>query len=400
LTYEAKRNVTKPPSETAFMPRPEEALVTARLAHTRLLLPFVLLTVLVTEPCNGQGRSTGTPRAVAPRGELTPEENATIALFKKVSPSVLQITVTTVTQESFPNEGGARGGTGLRIGSGIIWDSAGDVVTNDHVVRGAKSISVRLATAEVVSADIVGEAPNYDLAVIRLNSPRELPPPIPIGTSANLQVGQFAFAIGNPFGLDQSLTSGVISALKRQLNAKEGREERNVIQTDAAINPGNSGGPLLDSAGRLIGLNTAGEAPTDVGVGFAIPVDVVNRVAPDLIRTGHAPTPGIGIVAADEATAMRLGVTGIIIMQTLPGSPAEKAGLRGVDAKSHTLGDVILAVNGKPMRRRPDWAKELEQIGVGGKALLTLERNGQQVEVGVEVADITALKTGKEPGNE
>lgn len=366
-------------------------MLTARFAHIRLLLPFALLTVLVTQPCNGQGQPADAPRAIEPRGELTPQERATIALFKQVSPSVLQITVTTEPYESLPTEpGGQSGGTGLRIGTGIIWDSAGFVVTNDHVVRGAKSISVGLATGEVVSADIVGEAPNYDLAVIRLKGLRELPAPIPIGTSADLQVGQLAFAIGNPFGLDQSLTSGIISALKRQLpgNLKEGREISNVIQTDAAINPGNSGGPLLDSAGRLIGINTAGEAPTDIGIGFAIPVDVVNRVVPELIHGGRASTPGIGIVAADQATAARLGVIGIIIMRTLPDSPAEKAGLRGVDTRSHTLGDVILAANGKPMRLLPDWTKELEQIGVGGKVVLTLERNGQQIEVKLEVADI------------
>lgn len=375
--------------------------MSARFARIRLLLPFALLSVLVTQPCNGQSQSPGAPRAVEPGGELTPEGRATIALFKRVSPSVLQITVTTEPHESFPDETGERS-TGLRIGTGIIWDSAGYVVTNDHVVTGAKSISVGLATGEVVSADIVGEAPKYDLAVIRLKGPRELPAPIAIGTSADLQVGQRAFAIGNPFGLDQSLTAGIVSALKRQLpaNLALGREDSNVIQTDAAINPGNSGGPLLDSAGRLIGINTAGEGATDVGVGFAIPVDIVNRVVPELIRTGRASTPGIGIVAADEATATRLGVAGIIIMRTLPGSPAEKAGLRGVDVKRHTLGDVILAANGNPMRRLPDWTKELEQIGVGGKAVLTLERNGGQVDAEVEVADITALKTGKEAGHE
>jgi 2-alkenal reductase len=368
-------------------------VMTAHFAHIRLLLPFALLTVLLTQLCNAQGQSANAPRAIEPRGELTVEERATVALFKQVSPSVLQITVTTEPYESSPTETGAQSGTGLRIGTGIIWDSVGFVVTNDHVVKGAKSISVGLATGEVVSADIVGEAPNYDLAVIRLKEPRELPAPIPIGTSADLQVGQLAFAIGNPFGLDQSLTSGVISALKRQLpsNLKEGREISNVIQTDAAINPGNSGGPLLDSAGRLIGINTAGEAPTDVGIGFAIPVDVVNRVVPALIGTGHAPTPGIGIVAADQATATRLGVIGIIIARTLPDSPAEKAGLRGVDTRSHTLGDVILAADGKPMRFLPDWTKELEKIGVGGKVVLTLERNGQQKEAKLKVADITHL---------
>src|SRR5262249_36479782 len=176
-----------------------------------------------------------------------------------------------------------------------------------------------------------GVAPNYDLAVIRLQGATNLPPPIAVGSSTDLKVGQAAFAIGNPFGLDQSLTTGIISALKRRLPTQGGREISNVIQTDAAINPGNSGGPLLDSAGRLIGGNTAIFSPSgsNAGIGFAIPVDIVNRVVPDLIRTGRVPTPGIGIVAADESVATRLRAQGVIIVRTVPGSPAERAGLRG-----------------------------------------------------------------------
>jgi 2-alkenal reductase len=349
------------------------------------LVALTLLPALVAQPCKGELSSAATLRAIETRGELTTVERSTIALFKRVSPSVLQVVVKTEkTGDLFSS------GSGEQSGTGFIWDPAGHVVTNNHVVKGATSISVRLATGEVVSADIVGVAPNYDLAVIRLQGPQQLPPPISIGTSADLQVGQLAFAIGNPFGLDQSLTAGIISALKRRLPTTEGHEISNVIQTDAAINPGNSGGPLLDSAGRLIGVNTAIVAPVNIGVGFAIPVDVVNRVVTEVIRTGRVPTPGIGIVPADEATATRLGVAGIIIMQIVPGSPAEKAGLRAVDTRRQKLGDVIVAADGKSMHRLPDLTNEFEQIGVGGKVHLTLDRDGQKVEIELPIADIGA----------
>jgi S1-C subfamily serine protease len=219
---------------------------------------------------------------------------------------------------------------------------------------------------------------------------RSPPPPIPIGTSANLQVGQSVFAIGNPFGLDQSLTTGVISALKRRLPSSGGREISNVIQTDAAINPGNSGGPLLDSAGRLIGVNTAIFSPSgsNAGIGFAVPVDTVNRVVPDLIRSGRVPTPGLGIVSAAEPVATRLGVEGVIVMRTLPGSPADRAGLRGVDRTTGALGDVIVGVNGTPVQRLADLTEQLEQIGVGRTIQLAVKRGSRTITVSAVVADI------------
>jgi 2-alkenal reductase len=183
---------------------------------------------------------------------------------------------------------------------------------------------------------------------------------------------------------------GVISALKRRLPTSSGREISNVIQTDAAINPGNSGGPLLDSAGRLIGVNTAIVSPSgaSIGVGFAIPVDVVNRVVPELIRTGRVPTPGIGIVAANEAIATRLGIEGVIITRVNPGSPAELAGLKGLDLATGTVGDIIVSADDRPVRRIPDLTDALEQVGVGGKIRLTLRRNNRQSLVEVNVIDI------------
>jgi 2-alkenal reductase len=278
----------------------------------------------------------------------------------------------------------------VQSGTGFVWDAAGHVVTNDHVVEGARELAVRLASGEVTRAEVVGNAPNYDLAVIRLASVRRLPAPIAVGSSADLKVGQAAFAIGNPFGLDQSLTTGVISALKRRLPTSGGREITNVIQTDAAINPGNSGGPLLDSAGRLIGVNTAIFSPSgsNAGIGFAIPVAVVNRIVPQLIRDGRVPTPGIGIIAANEAAATRLGVEGVAVVRTMPGSPAERAGLRGLNMATGALGDVIIAANGKAVQRLADLTDQLEQIGVGKNVELQIKRGNSTTQVTIEVADI------------
>ena len=329
--------------------------------------------------------SATTPRAVAPRGALADIERTTIELFERVSPSVVQVVGRAGSLEASEGENG-----GGSSGTGFIWDGAGHIVTNDHVVQGAGSLAVRLASGQVLRAQVVGATPNYDLAVLRVDNTRSLPPPIAIGTSADLKVGQLVFAIGNPFGLDQTLTTGIISALRRRLPTSGGREITNVIQTDAAINPGNSGGPLLDSAGRVIGVNTAILSPsgTSAGIGFAIPIDVVNRVVPEIISRGYVPTPGIGIVAANEAAATRAGVEGVIIARTAPGSAAERSGLRGIDPATGRLGDVIVGVNGKPVRRLADLTQELEHVGVGKRVTLTLRRDGREVTVEVDVMDI------------
>ncbi|MDH2383516.1 trypsin-like peptidase domain-containing protein [Bradyrhizobium sp. CER78] len=324
-------------------------------------------------------------RAVAERSALSDAEKSNVEIFEKASPSVVQVvTQTAANPLSEDQESGSASGTG------IVWDNDGHVVTNNHVVQNASQVAIRFASGEAVRAEIVGTAPNYDLAVLRIRNARKLPPPLALGSSADLKVGQFAYAIGNPFGLDQSMSSGIISALKRRLPTSSGREISNVIQTDTAINPGNSGGPLLDSAGRLIGVTTAILSPSGsyAGIGFAIPVDIVNRVVPELIRNGRVPTPGIGIVTANEAVATRIGAEGLIIVRTTQGSPAERAGLRGVDMSTGELGDVITAVDGKPVRRLSDLADQLEQIGVGKKVRLTVSRDGSARDVEVAVADI------------
>src|SRR5205807_4550652 len=331
--------------------------------------------------------SASTPRAVQPRGNLAEIERTSIEIFEHASPSVVQVVGRAEGLQAPPSEG--ENGP-AQSGSGFVWDAAGHIVTNDHVVEGTSSLAVRFASGQVLRAHIVGTAPNYDLAVIRVDNPRSLPPPIALCASDDLKVGQLVFAVGNPFGLDQTLTTGIISALKRRLPTSGGREITNVIQTDAAINPGNSGGPLLDSAGRVIGVTTAILSPsgTNAGIGFAIPIDSVNRVVPELIRRGSVPTPGIGIVAASEAAATRAGAQGVVIVQTAPGSSAERAGLRGIDPRSRKLGDISVAVNGKSVRGLADLIQELERVGVGKRVTLTVQRDGRQVPVEVDVMDI------------
>src|SRR5918992_4372045 len=331
-----------------------------------------------------------TPRPVAPRGDLAEAERTTVELFQRVSPSVVHVFARPSRRELMLMDGGGGEGGGVQSGSGFIWDAAGHVVTNNHVVQGARPVTIRLNSGEIVSAEVVGTAPNYDLAVLRLGRSRHMPPPILIGSSADLKGGQAAFPIGNPFGLDQTLTTGVISALQRRLPTSEGREISDVIQTDAPINPGNSGGPLLDSAGRLVGVNTAIFSPSgaSAGIGFAVPVDVVNRVVPQLIRSGRMPNPGIGIMAGEEAVAAKLGIEGVVIVRTLPGSPAARAGLRGVDARTGEIGDIIVGVNGKPVRRLSDLTAELERAGIGKPVELTIHRGGRRMTVSVNVADL------------
>src|SRR5438105_5794290 len=257
-------------------------------------------------------------RTVDQRGPLSEAERANIELFERVSPSVVQVAARSAGGNPLAEDEGGEGAAGAASGAGFVWDNAGHVVTNNHVVQNGSEVAVRFASGEVARAEVIGVAPNYDVAVLQIKNARQLPPPVALGSSSELKVGQSAFAIGNPFGLDQSLTSGIISALKRRLPTSSGREIANVIQTDTAINPGNSGGPLLDSAGRMVGVNTAILSPSgsNAGIGFAVPVDVVNRVVPQLIRSGRVATPGIGIVTAGEAVATRFGMQGIMVLGT------------------------------------------------------------------------------------
>lgn len=342
--------------------------------------------VLACSSCYEQNRASSEGvRAVTARGDLAQSEQSTIALFEAAAPSVVQVVSrsTVLTPFQIAEQIGA--------GSGFVWDRDGYVVTNNHVAD-AQEIMVRLPNGEDVRATVVGRAPQYDIAVLRL-ARRPHVAPLAIGTSADLKVGQSVFAIGNPFGLDHTLTAGIVSALGRRLPLPDGRELSDVIQTDAAINPGNSGGPLLDSAGRVIGINTAIYSPSGAssGVGFAIPIDTVRRVVPELIRNGRAPTPGIGILAADEMVSAKLGVEGVLVWRVASDGPAARAGLRGTDPDAGVLGDVIVEANGRKIERLADLTDELARAGVGRNVDLVVRRGDETRRVTVRTEDIGVL---------
>ncbi len=321
-------------------------------------------------------------RAITARGDLAADEKTTIEIFKNTSPSVVYITSIALRRSLFSlNAVEIPQGTG----SGFIWDKQGRIVTNYHVISDANRIQVTMADKSVWKAVLVGTAPDKDLAVLQINAPTERLKPILIGQSSNLQVGQKVFAIGNPFGLDHTMTAGIISALGREIKAITGRIIRGVIQTDAAINPGNSGGPLLDSAGRLIGINTAIYSPSGAyaGIGFAVPVDEINRVVPQVIKTGRMIRPGIGVTLADERATKLLDIDGALILEVERGGPAEKAGLHPTRQYQGNivLGDIITAVNGKKISTPDDLANELERYKVGDEVTVTLRRDDETISV-------------------
>ena len=327
------------------------------------------------------------PRPVTARGELLNDEKSTIALFRQASPAVVNITAIGVQRDLFTlNLYQIPQGTG----SGFVWDNSGNVITNFHVIQNADAAQVTLADQSNWKARVVGVAPDKDLAVLRIDAPAKRLQPIPIGTSKDLQVGQSVYAIGNPLGLDQTLTTGVISALNREIESITRRPIQGVIQSDAAINPGNSGGPLLDSAGRLIGVNTAIYSPSgaSAGIGFAIPVDTVNRIVPELIRSGRVTRPGLGIQIADEQIAQRLGVTGVLVVDVARGSAASKAGIqptrRDADGRLR-LGDIITTVDGKKVATPNDLYLLLEKYKVGEVVTISMLRDGKTVQAKVSL---------------
>jgi S1-C subfamily serine protease len=324
-------------------------------------------------------------RSVTSRGELWSDEKSTIALFRQASPAVVNITAIGVERDLFTlNLYQIPQGTG----SGFVWDRNGNVITNFHVIQNADAAQVTLADQSNWKARVVGVAPDKDLAVLRIDAPSNRLQPIPIGTSKDLQVGQSVFAIGNPFGLDQTLTTGVISALNREIESITRRPIQGVIQSDAAINPGNSGGPLLDSAGRLIGVNTAIYSPSgaSAGIGFAIPVDIVNRIVPELIRSGKIVRPGLGVQIADEQIAQRLGVNGVLVVDVAKGSAASKAGIQPTrrDAEGRLrLGDIITMIDGKKIANPNDLFLLLEKYKVGDVVVISMLRDGKTTQAKV-----------------
>lgn len=365
----------------------------SRLLRFTVIWLLLLATLWVMEPyLSALWFSAPNPRMVTPRGSLSASEQATIAIFRNASPSVVHVfarAAPTVSLFSDEEE------SVVQSGSGIIWDAAGHVITNNHVINDTAQIGIRLTSGEFVGARVVGAAPTYDLAVLQLVRTKSVLHPIAIGDSANLQVGQSTFAIGNPYGLDQTLTSGIVSALDRRLPTGTADEVKGMIQTDAPINPGNSGGPLLDSAGRLIGVNTAilSGSGASAGIGFAIPVDIVNRVVSELIRSGRVPLPGIGIVAAKQGEATSLGIDGVIVVRTLPDSPAAKAGIEGATSAG-VIRDAVTEADGKPIHSMQELASNLEDTGIGKQVTLTIERDGQTRTVKVTIADTSQLTQG------
>jgi S1-C subfamily serine protease len=336
----------------------------------------------------GLTRPPAEPRTVAARGDLASDEKSTIELFRKSSPSVVHITSLAARRDFFGfNAQTIPQGTG----TGFVWDEQGNIVTNFHVVANADAAQVTLADHSTWDATLVGVAPDRDLAVLRIKAPREKTPALPIGTSTDLLVGQKVFAIGNPFGLDQTLTTGIISALGREIDSMTGHAIRDVVQTDAAINPGNSGGPLLDSAGRLIGVNTAIASPSGAyaGIGFAIPVDTVNRIIPDLVKYGKSQRPGLGVATFNDEVGQeirrRLGVKhGAVIQSVEPNSAAARAGLRPTrrDENGYILiGDIITAVNGKAVTSQRDLSAILDEYEIGDSVTLAVVRDGKESKI-------------------
>jgi S1-C subfamily serine protease len=334
-------------------------------------------------------REGAEPRAVTARGDLAQDELNTIDIFRANSPSVVYITSIALRRGLFSlNAVEIPQGTG----SGFVWDTKGSIVTNYHVISDANRIQVTMADHSTWRAHLVGAAPDKDLAVLKINAPSNVLKPIAVGKSDDLLVGQKVFAIGNPFGLDQTITTGIISALGREIKSITGRIIQGMVQTDAAINPGNSGGPLLDSAGRLIGVNTAIFSPSGAyaGIGFAVPVNTVNKTVPQIIQYGHVIKPGIGATLADERLAGRLGIEGILILSIERNSPAEKAGLKPTTQNRGEviLGDIITAVNHTKVSSYDQLRTELERFGVGADITLTIIREGGNYDFIVRLAAI------------
>lgn len=365
---------------------------------TRWVLGAVAYALLVPNawPLMGAGVAA-TPRTVPPREDLAEDEKRTIELFRRSGPSVVYITTLTRRFDPWRSWGITEVPQGT--GSGFIWDSHGHVITNFHVVeravihRTTTSAQVVLHDHSRYPAKVVGVSPDHDLAVLKIEVPQDASLPLGVGTSRNLLVGQKVLAIGKPFGLDQTLTTGILSALGRRIRSANGRTIEGVIQTDAAINPGNSGGPLLDSGGRLIGVNTAIASPSgaSAGIGFAIPVDTVKRVVPQLIAHGKYVRPRLGIQARDQvsrAVLGRSGIRGVLVLTVEPGSGAARAGLRPTKLTSHGTvipGDIIQKIDDRQVGSLDDLLGALEKYEQGDTVAVTILHQRQLKQVSVEL---------------
>ncbi|PID46194.1 MAG: 2-alkenal reductase [Proteobacteria bacterium] len=362
------------------------------LLNLTLLIIVTLVVLFIGKPYlkNWLLDDASKPRVVTERGDFKADEQNAINIFQRTSPSV--VFITTLDTQLNPWTRTYRE-TPLGSGSGFIWDNQGHVVTNFHVVKDSSSAAVKLADQRIYDAILVGASPRHDLAVLKINIPTNSPNPVPIGRSQDLQVGQKVYAIGNPFGLDHTLTTGIISALGRSIDSEAGGRIEDLIQTDAAINPGNSGGPLLDSTGRLIGINTAIYSPSgsSAGIGFSIPVDSVNRVVPQLIAHGHYIRPILGVQMDERYNSLinqRFGIQGVAVLSTSPHTGAAKAGLRGITQQGNqsVLGDVIQQINGRDVHSVADLLDILDEYQSGDSVQLTVYRDNKKINVTVSLS--------------
>lgn len=378
------------------------AFVTALFAGGVVVFYEKFSSTLMGRLAGAKTGETATPTAAMPAGisdpSVTTDEKNNQEVYNAISPGVVNITSTTYVRDWFsvvPQQG---------TGSGSILDKEGHILTNYHVIQGAQELDVALANGRHYKAKIVGEDKDNDLAVIKINAPKESLTVVPLGNAKDLFVGQKVLAIGNPFGLDRTLTTGIVSGLSRPLRSEfTGRLIEGVIQTDASINPGNSGGPLLDSRGRMIGINTMIYSPSggSVGIGFAVPVDTAKRIIPDILAYGHVRRPKMGIgarpITPEIAEQLNLPVSeGLLVMQVWPGSAAERAGIRGLQIARagrqlfYEGGDVITRVDNQPIRTRDDLDRVLNSKNIGDVVQVEVLRDGRRVTLAVKLTEYNA----------
>jgi S1-C subfamily serine protease len=370
-----------------------ESGLTKILAVLLLLVAGALVFTVIQSRRQQQQYVSYEPRPIAqrPDDKLGADEQGTIDVFSKFSRSVVHVTSLATRRDRMTLDVTE---IPQGVGSGFVWDQAGHIVTNFHVVQEGDRASVTLNDGSTYPAELVGVAPDKDLAVLKIDAPPTKLLPLPVGQSANLKVGQKVLAIGNPFGLDQTLTTGVISGLGRHIKSVSGRPISDVIQTDASINPGNSGGPLLDSAGRLIGINTAIYSPSgaNAGIGFAVPVDTVNSIVPQLLKHGKITRPGLGISILNDNITARIGLAdGVPIEVVAPGGAADKAGMTGARwgyGRAIELGDIIVGVDQTEIHHENDLYQALDAHKVGDEVQVTVENDGHRRSVKVTLQAI------------
>jgi S1-C subfamily serine protease len=369
-------------------PPHRESGMTKVLAVLLLIVAGALVFTVIQQRRQTQHFVSFEPRPVAQRPDdrLGADEQSTIDVFSKFSRSVVHVTSLETHRDRMTLDvAEIPQGTG----SGFVWDQDGHIVTNFHVVQGGDRASVTLNDNSTYPATIVGRAPDKDIAVLHIDAPPQKLLPLPLGQSSQLKVGQKVLAIGNPFGLDQTLTTGVVSGLGREIKSITQRSIFDVIQTDASINPGNSGGPLLDSSGRLIGINTAIYSPSgaNAGIGFAVPVDTVNTIVPQLLKYGKVTRPGLGINVLTDQLAAQNGIDGVVILGVMPGGAADLAGLTGIrqDRDGQRLGDVIVGIDGVEIHRSSDLFKALDTHKVGDEVEVIVEKQRHRRTVKVKL---------------